>query len=266
VSGFVLKSECLSFQAGGNRILKDISLRFRSGEIAAVIGPSGSGKSTLIKCLTTTYEPSGGRVTLNGQDLESQEAAYRGSLGYVPQDDIIHPELKVESTLHFAARLRMPPALSNEGIQSQVDAMIQTLGLEERRNLRVRQLSGGQRKRVNIGVELLADPTVLILDEPASGLDPGVEGDLLRFLRQFASSGKLILKTTHSMEYLDEVDQVVLLMDGYLIFSGLLDEMLAHFKIRHAAEVFKKIRSQEAERWQQHFDRAYPATRRLNAP
>lgn len=193
MKGSSLQLHDVSFRIGGRRILSGVNLDLRSGELTAVIGPSGSGKSTLIKCLSTTYRPSSGAVRFDGAELDTVRSAYRQRLGYVPQDDVIHRELRVETACRYAARLRLDAELSDTDIEERVCRVLETLGLGEHRRKRIRNLSGGQRKRVNIGVELLADPDVLLLDEPASGLDTGTEEDLVGCLKHLAGAGKISL-------------------------------------------------------------------------
>ena len=239
----------LFLKRSGKFLLSNVSLIFNPGQVTAIIGPSGSGKSTLLRCLTTSYKASKGQITLNGGKLWKQRATYRRALGYVPQDDIIHRELKVRQAFEFAARLRLDTALTTEQIKRKIDHLTGQLGLAEHRGKRVSRLSGGQRKRVNIGIELLADPRVLILDEPASGLDPATEEDLLKVLRGLANSRKTVVLTTHSMEYLDRVDSVVVLMEGAVIWAGTVAPMLRHFGVPHVAEVFKTIRKHPRQHW-----------------
>jgi ABC-type multidrug transport system ATPase subunit len=200
-------------------------------------------------------------VLVDGQSLKKDVAAFRGRLGYVPQDDIIHRELRVEQVFQFAAQLRLGSEYSREEITRRVEKTARELGLFECRFRRVRSLSGGQRKRVNVGVELLAEPDILVLDEPASGLDPATEEDLLHILRRLADEERTIVLTTHSMEYLSLVDRIVVLMDGSVIFAGTMNELLAHFDIPHVADVFKTIRGQDAHHWKNKY-RASPLAAR----
>lgn len=248
-----LSLKSVSFRAGGNEILKKISLSFQPGQMTAIIGPSGSGKSTLLKCLTTTIEPSDGRATLGALNLAEIREDFRQQLGYVPQDDVIHRELSVESAFYYSARLRLSPALTEDDVQNRINELAGLLGLADRKNHKISKLSGGQRKRVNIGIELLAEPTILILDEPASGLDPGTEEDLLKFLRVLAQQDRTIVLTTHSMEFLEMMERVVLLMEGHMIFAGPLENLLQHFGIVHIADVFKAIREHDAKHWTKKF-------------
>ncbi len=245
----VLATENLGYRAGGSALLSGATLRFCPGEITAILGPSGSGKSTLLKCLTSVYLPSDGDVVFGGEPVDKNRRQFRQQLGYVPQDDVIHTGLRVEQAFYYAAKLRLDTSLSAEEVEARIAAIAEQLGLAERRRHRIRRLSGGQRKRVNIGVELLADPTLLILDEPASGLDPGTEEDLLKYLRVLADAGKTVVLTTHSMEYLEVPDRLVVLMAGRVVYWGTLEGMLAHFGISHAADVFKTLRQQDVEFW-----------------
>ena len=247
--GYTIATSGLYLKRSGKNLISNVNLSFFPGKVSAILGPSGSGKSTLVKCLTTVFKPSKGLVTMDGKKLWKERATFRKSLGYVPQDDVIHTELQVQQAFRYAARLRLDPELSDEVIQKKIDHLAGQLGLGEHKKKRIRRLSGGQRKRVNIGIELLADPRVLVLDEPASGLDPGTEEDLLKILRGLANTGKTVILTTHSMEYLDRVDRVVVLVDGAAVFSGPLDSLLSHFDIPHAAEVFKKLRENSVDHW-----------------
>ena len=249
--GYTIATSGLFLKRSGKNLLSNISLSFAPGKISAILGPSGSGKSTLLKCLGTVFNASKGVVTVDGERAWKQRAGYRRSLGYVPQDDVIHRELRVQQAFYYAARLRLDAELSDEALYQKIEKLATSLGLWEHRKKRVRRLSGGQRKRVNIGIELLADPRVLLLDEPASGLDPGTEEDLLKVLRGLARLGKTVILTSHSMEYLDQMDRIVVLMDGAAVFSGSLESLLRHFEIPHAAEVFKKLRTHPVEQWTQ---------------
>ena len=247
--GPTLSAYGIGFDVAGRRIIAQITETFVPGTITAVLGPSGSGKSTLLKCLATVYRATHGKVHVDGADLFADLAAYRHRIGYVPQDDIIHEALKVRSVLQFAARLRLGDRCTKDEIKTRVEQTARRLGLAERLSYRVRSLSGGQRKRVNIAVELLATPDLLIFDEPASGLDPATESDLLKILRGFADEQRTVILTTHSMEYLDRVDRVMLLHDGFLVFSGVLPKLLAHFSAAVPSEVFGILRTKPAGEW-----------------
>jgi len=239
----------LGLKLGGKPVLQGVSATFAAGKVTAVLGPSGSGKSTLITCLVTARRPCSGSVLVDGGDPWKTREAFRRELGYVPQDDVVHRELRVEAELHFAARLRLGDQVDEAGRRERVNRVIARLGLREARRRRIRRLSGGQRKRVNIAVELLADPRLLVMDEPASGLDPATEGDLVALLGKLAAEGRTVVLTTHSMEYLHKMDALVVLMEGRLVYRGTLEGLLAHFGIPHVADMYRKLRTAPAARW-----------------
>lgn len=249
MSGWTLAANGLTFKIGSKALISRVTCSLPAGKVTAIIGPSGSGKSTLLRCLASSYKPSAGTVTADGELLKKLGDTYRARLGYVPQDDVVHPELKVEHELGFAARLRLDAAMPAQERKALVDGVIRELGLEGQRRQKIARLSGGQRKRVNIGIELLADPRVILLDEPASGLDPATEEDLLGILRRLARQGRTVGLTTHSMEYLDQVDQILVMMDGAMIYAGPLERLLTHFGIPHVADMFKTLRTAGVQHW-----------------
>lgn len=249
MSAPLLRLDSVAWKAGRTAIVSGVDLGFRAGTLSAVIGPSGCGKTTVLRCLTTLAKASEGAVTLDGADLWPQRRVWRARIGYVPQDDVVHTALTVRQALTYSARLRLDAATPADVLERRVGSVAKLLGLDERLDLRIKRLSGGQRKRVNIGVELVADPDVLVLDEPSSGLDPGTEGDLVKLLKNLAASGRTVVMTTHSMEYLDDYDRVVLMMKGRIVFVGTEAQMLAHFGAPHAAEVFRVLRTADHDDW-----------------
>ena len=174
---FEQESRLIGYQidvlAGTKKILDHVTLKCASSELIGLIGPSGSGKTTLMKCLSGQMMPTAGRVQLNGLEMFSHFDAFKGNIGYVPQDDIIHPELTVLQTMMYAAKLRLPADMTELERKIRVKETLIELELEEQERLAVHRLSGGQRKRVNIAIELLTKPGVLFLDEPTSGLGSG---------------------------------------------------------------------------------------------
>ncbi len=255
-AGWTLTATGLTYKIGGKALISGITATFPAGKTTAILGPSGSGKSTLLHCLSSVYKPSQGMVTADGTALNKLGDAYRSRLGYVPQDDVVHPELKVQDELAFSARLRLDTAISAEERDALISKVIKELGLTPQRKQKIARLSGGQRKRVNIGIELLADPRVLLLDEPASGLDPATEEDLLGILARLAAQGRTVALTTHSMEFLDRMDRLIVLMGGSLIYCGGLPRLLTHFEITHVADMFKMIRKKGVSHWTQRWAKA----------
>jgi ABC transport system ATP-binding/permease protein len=180
-----------------------VSFKALPGDMIALMGPSGAGKTTLLLTLNGYLPPSAGQVRINGEDLYLIYDALRGSIGYVPQDDIVHPELTVFEAIRYSAQFRLPPDYSDEEIDRRVEETIRDLGLEAVMNLQIgkpekKVLSGGQRKRVNIALELVTDPVILFLDEPTSGLAADDTTALITLLADLTKkTGKTIIMTIH---------------------------------------------------------------------
>ena len=184
-------------------LLTDVHFKAQPGDLVALMGPSGSGKTTLLHTLTGYVRPSAGEVLINGIPLPQVFESLRGSIGYVPQDDIIHPELTVHEAVRYSARFRLPHDYSDEEINRRVQLTLSQLGLEAVAHLQIGRpehkiLSGGQRKRVNIAMELVTDPVLLFLDEPTSGLAADDTTSLVDLLATLARDhGKTIIATIH---------------------------------------------------------------------
>ena len=241
---------------GTLRLLNDITLQIKPREFVAIVGGSGAGKSTLLKALCGFQRATDGSVYLNGADLYRHRAALSSSIGYVPQDDIIHRELTVHEALLYAARLRLPADVTAQEREQRISAVLQTLELTQRRDTLVAQLSGGQRKRVSIGVELLSEPSLLFLDEPTSGLDPGLERHMMQVLRRLADEGKTVVLVTHATQNIELCDGLIFLArGGHLAFYGKPHEALAHFHTDDFAEIYEKVGSstKAPEQWAQEY-------------
>ena len=177
-----------------------MSFTVAAGELVAIVGPSGAGKTTLLEAIAGIAPTSSGSVRFDGIDLHANLRKFRGVIGYVPQDDIIHADLPLRHTLRYAARLRLPSSTTAAEVDDAVRAAIDTVGLTEHADVRVGSLSGGQRKRASIAVELLTEPRVFFLDEPTSGLDPATSAELIAHLRELADRSATVVFTTHSVD------------------------------------------------------------------
>src|SRR4051812_19968518 len=216
----------------GKKVLHSVTFSIEPGELVAIVGGSGAGKSTLLDAIAGVRPADEGTVLFDGVPYYEHLDEYRSALGYVPQDDIIHAELSLIATLRYAAQLRLPKGTSPDEQESAVADVMDALDLTQRAELRVGSLSGGQRKRVSIAVELLTKPQVFFLDEPTSGLDPASAAELLRLLRRLADSGRTIVLTTHAMQDLDICDKlVVLARDGHCAFVGPPEGAVDHFQV-----------------------------------
>lgn len=232
----------VKIRAGGKtRLLNNVSLSIQPNEFVGLLGASGAGKSTLIDALNGYRPASEGNVLINNLDLYRHLDSLKQSIGYVPQEDIIHNELSVYRTLYYVAKLRLSRDVSRKEINQIIDEVLDVTNLTERRNYLVKQLSGGQRKRVSIAVELITKPSVIFLDEPTSGLDPATEEKIMKLFRQIAESGRTVVLTTHAMENVKLFDKIAVLMDGKLIFYGKPDDALKHFNAQNFKELFDRL-------------------------
>jgi ABC-type multidrug transport system ATPase subunit/pSer/pThr/pTyr-binding forkhead associated (FHA) protein len=226
-------------------ILDNVSMTVNPGEFIALVGGSGAGKSTLMKAMNG-YEPANhGKILLDGEPLYEKLDLYRTTMGYVPQDDIIHRALPVRLALWYAAKLRMPDARSAE-IEARIQDALKAVDMVEHANQPVRVLSGGQRKRVSIAVELLARPTLFFLDEPTSGLDPGLEKKMMYDLNRIADEGRTVVLVTHATSNIDQCDQVAFLSYGKLAYYGPPDDALKFYNVRDFSDIYLKL-SQEVD-------------------
>jgi ABC transport system ATP-binding/permease protein len=216
-------------RGANKRLLDRVSLAIRPGEFVGVLGPSGAGKSTLLRALNGYTPPDRGCVLLNETPLYQCFDMFRNVIGYVPQDDIVHAELTVEDSLDYVARLRLPCDVDARERRDLIASTLETLGLSHVSTSRIKDLSGGQRKRVSIGCELITRPSILFLDEPTSGMDPSTEERLMLHFQAMARRGITVLITTHILYNLDLLDRIIILSRGRLVFFGEPREAMAFF-------------------------------------
>jgi ABC-type multidrug transport system ATPase subunit/ABC-type multidrug transport system permease subunit len=214
----------------GPPVLNSINVSFHPGELIGILGPSGAGKTTLLQALSGHIPPISGTVLVNDISLYETYEMFRNTIGYVPQDDILYPELRVETTLDYSAEIRLPHDISSRQRRDIVDSTIEALDLTHVRSNRIDQLSGGQRKRVSIGMELITRPGLLFLDEPTAGLDPSTELKLMHHFKTVANAGTTVIMTTHILDNLSLLDKIVLLARGELVFFGTPNEAMEFFQ------------------------------------
>ncbi|HEY5858496.1 MAG TPA: ABC transporter ATP-binding protein, partial [Aldersonia sp.] len=256
----------VSRHVGGRQILQELSLSVEPGELVAVAGGSGAGKSTLLEILAGLQPPSVGEVRHDGV-VRGARVSSDSRIGYVPQDDIIHLEMPLRRTLRYAARLRLPAGTTAAEADRVVEETMRDLDLADRADVPVRALSGGQRKRASIAVELLTRPRLFFLDEPTSGLDPSTAADVMRLLRRLSQRGVTVVLTTHEPAGIDRCDRVVFLArDGHLAFTGSPTEARRYFGVEDLAEVYDRLAGEHTPQiWAQRFadSRAKPQARAL---
>ncbi|KNX36564.1 FHA domain-containing protein [Luteipulveratus halotolerans] len=226
----------------GKKLLDDISFALEGSSLLAVVGPSGAGKSTLLKALTGAQQATEGEVYYDGRDLYDNYQDLRHRIGVVPQDDVVHRQLTVTQALRFAAELRFPDDLDKHLREQRVDEVMHELDLTAHADTRVDKLSGGQRKRTSVALELLTRPSLLFLDEPTSGLDPGLDKQVMHTLRELADGGRTVVVITHSVANLNVCDKVLLLAPGGKVaYFGPPSEMLGFFGAADHADIFTSV-------------------------
>lgn len=246
----------VSRHVGARQILQQMSLSIEPGELVAIAGGSGAGKTTLLETLAGLQPPSAGQV----RHSESR-------IGYVPQDDIIHLEMPLRRTLRYAARLRLPAGTSAGEANRVVEETMRDLDLADRAEVPVRALSGGQRKRASIAVELLTRPRLFFLDEPTSGLDPSTAAEVMRLLRRLSQRGVTVVLTTHEPAGIDRCDRVVFLArDGHLAFTGSPAAARRYFGVQDLDEVYQRLAGEHTPQiWAQRFAKSRVNSKALPA-
>ncbi|MFI1069677.1 FHA domain-containing protein [Streptomyces puniciscabiei] len=235
---------------GGKQILKDVSFGVPEKSLIAVIGPSGSGKSTLLKALTGYRPANQGEVLYDNRNLYKQFAELRQRIGLVPQDDILHKELTVKKALKYAAKLRFPSDTTAQERDARIDEVLRELKLDIHKDKKVTSLSGGQRKRVSVALELLTKPSLIFLDEPTSGLDPGMDRDVMQLLRGLADDGRTVLVVTHSVAELALCDKLLVMAPGGAVaYFGPPEEALNFFGYDSWADVFSAFENYRDYDW-----------------
>jgi ABC-type multidrug transport system ATPase subunit len=247
IDGMSISARGINFEIGNKPLLQDVSFNVGPRTLTAIVGPSGAGKSTLLGVLTGRTKPSSGQIVIGGIDLHTQYQSLSRQIGSVPQADILHTRLTVRQALNYGAKLRLPNDTSKAERTQRVNDVMEQLELTERADLRIDRLSGGQRKRASIGLELLTSPQILVLDEPTSGLDPGLDAHVMETLRKLADAGQTVVLVTHSVDNLDFCDNVILLASGGKVaYAGPSSTVFSKLGKKSWAEVFRFLASPDA--------------------
>lgn len=231
-----------------------VNLSVKPGQFVAFVGGSGAGKSTFMNCISGVSRPTSGSVYVNGNNLLKNYSALKNIIGYVPQDDIVFNDLTLIDMLRYSADLRMPDDSSYKEKMNRIDEVLEIVELSNKKDVVIRNLSGGQRKRASIAVELLADPKLFFLDEPTSGLDPGTERSLMKTLRNMANNGKTIILVTHNTLNLHLCDKIVFFgVGGKLCFSGKPADSLKFFEVNDFVDIYSLLNAHTDE-WYEKFN------------
>jgi ABC-type multidrug transport system ATPase subunit/pSer/pThr/pTyr-binding forkhead associated (FHA) protein len=238
---------------GGRKLLSGIDVRLAPGSLTAVIGPSGAGKSTFLKAIAGVNKPTGGTVTFDGFNVYKNFDVVSSRIGMVPQDDVLHTTLKLDTALNYAARLRLRVDGGKAERTAQVNKVIERLELDSNRDTVINKLSGGQRKRASVALELLTEPSLLILDEPTSGLDPAMDRQVMKTLRELAVDDRAVLVVTHSVAQLDLCDDVLVLAPGGMpAYYGPPRGISAYFGTTDWADIFALIKEDPNSSYQRY--------------
>ena len=242
---------------GGKVLLDHVSFPIGERSLVGVIGPSGAGKSTLLGALTGMRPATEGAVLYDNRDLYTHYAELRHRIGLVPQENILHTQLRPRRALRYAAELRFPGDTSAAERNRRVDEVIDELALTKHCNTRTGSMSGGQQKRVNVALELLTKPSLLFLDEPTSGLDPGLDKSVMELMSGLAKDGRTVIIVTHSVDNLDVCDRLLVLVPGGRVaFYGPPADGLKYFGKTRWAEVFQAFEAEADRDWVGDFKRS----------
>lgn len=223
--------------------LNEINFKVKKGELVAIVGCSGAGKSTILHCMCGYLPPKEGRIYIRGVDLYKNFKLLKRQIGHVPQQNIIHENLTLYDTLIYTAKLRFPRGTSKEKQSKAVKKAIELVELEGKENKCIKDLSGGEKKRANIAVELVLEPEILFLDEPTSGLDPATEKQLMISLKEMTNQGKTIVFITHSILQLKLCDRIVFLgKDGKICYYGAYEDALKYFNVESITGIYHEIK------------------------
>ncbi len=252
-----LKNICLQIglEETPIHLLEDITLSLRGGgQLVAVLGPSGCGKSTLMKVIAGLKESTSGQILWKGRNLADEGDFDPHEVGYVPQFSIAHEKLEVWECIQDAIQLRCGGLLS-EDVEAQVDSILSELGMEAIADKRVEVLSGGQRRRLALGMELVSSPHLLLCDEVTSGLDPKAEDEITGLLGAVAKKGRIVLNITHSLKHLGSHDSVVILFQGRLVFHAAPSYLLHYFGINHQEDLYPRLAERTPQEWASSWDK-----------
>lgn len=256
-----LAADSLSYSIQDKKIIDNLSFTIYPGEFVGLIGESGSGKTTLLTILNGYIKPNRGSVLLNLIDIFENINEFKGLTGYVPQEDIIHKELNVSESLKYSAELRFDGKLNDGDIESHVKKILRLLNLEESKETIIgspekKGLSGGQRKRVNLGQELISEPSLLFLDEPTSGLDPRSDREVMDLLKKLTNNQKTIIMTTHNIStdnFNIFTHLIVLTKGGKLAYFGNSEGVYNYFGVNEPIKIFDKLKEKDSNYWKQKY-------------
>lgn len=262
ISGVSLTLEniCKTVGHGSSRkrILNNVFCEIGNNEFVAIIGGSGAGKTTVMNAMSGFDSDISGRVYCNGIDLRRNFNTLKNMIGFVPQQDIIYENLTLQRMLYYTAKMKMPSDTSKAEIRARIHKVLEMVDLVQHAKTYIRKLSGGQKKRASIAVEMLADPGLFFLDEPTSGLDPDTEQSLMHTLAKLSKSeGKTIIMVTHTIQSIDLCDKVIFMgPGGKICYCGPPSEITNYFGKKSLVEVYNELAG-NVDNWNGYFLQNY---------
>lgn len=225
---------------GKNIVISDINLSVKSGEILGLIGPSGAGKTTLINSIMGMLKPKQGSVTVLGESMPNRKILAR--IGFMAQADALYETLTARENLIFFGQMQN---MNQKDLPAQIEYATKVVNLDEDLDKHVSDYSGGMKRRLSLAIALVADPEILILDEPTVGIDPELRQQIWQELHRLGKEGKTILLTTHVMDDAEESDSLLMIRNGVAIAQGQPDRLIKEFKVKSVEEVFLKAGRQQ---------------------
>ncbi len=252
-----LNDVSLSIQNDGEEqfLLSQVSVHLPHGHFAAIIGPSGCGKSTLLKVIAGIKEHGTGAIHWKGRDVVTDGDLDPHEIGYVPQFSIAHDLLSVEECVESALRLRVA-GLTGEQLDERIEKVLASVGLTEIADRRVALLSGGQKRRLAMAMEMVSSPSLLLCDEVTSGLDPKSEDEIVHLMHDLSRSDeRIVLSVTHSLQHVALYDSVIVLYQGHLVYHG-TPKLIAHyFGITNPADLYPRLAQRKAADWHRSWEK-----------
>jgi ABC-type multidrug transport system ATPase subunit len=251
--GVVLELREVSLAVGqqneSRALLNEVSFKLPRGHFTAIVGPSGCGKSTLLKVIAGLLEPDSGSVHWDGRDLAEEGDLHPSEIGYVPQFNIAYDHLDVWESVETALSLRVGGLDANERAD-RTEQILTEVGLNEISDRRVGVLSGGQRRRLALALEMVSSPALLIADEVTSGLDPKAEEEIVTLMHKIATEDRrIVLSVTHSLRHLPLYDSVIVLYQGIVAYHGPAKHLLHYFDVSSPEDVFPRLTRRSARGW-----------------
>jgi ABC transport system ATP-binding/permease protein len=243
---------CFTIQKDGEAVnlVDKVNIKIPRGHFMAIVGPSGCGKTTLLKTIAGLNPESDGALFWEGRNLSEEGDLDPSEIGYVPQFSIAYDPLTVDESVEASTRLRVK-VRDLEELDQRIDRVLEETGLAAIADRQVKVLSGGQKRRLGLAMELVSDPKLLLCDEVTSGLDPRSEREIVRLLHDLSRrEGRIVLSVTHSLAHLELYDSILVLHEGRVAYHGPPEQMTHYFSVHDTEEVYPKLASQTSERWQ----------------